>query len=223
MVIVALAVVAVALMVTFQVRQVRRVGRERRAAVAPVAGLLSEAVVTQDGIGYPTVTGRRHGREVKVALVVDTLTVRQLPRLWLTVSVQRRLPIEAPLDVVLRPLSTDIVSPGQRFAYEHPVPVGWPEHIRIASPQPMRLPPLDELDELARLLHDPHTKNVLLAPGGVRIVHELARGDVASYRVVRRPSFRFALEDARVRDLLDTADAVGDALERLAARTEVAV
>lgn len=218
MAILALAVVAVALMTWLQVRHVRRVGRERRATVADVEALLADAVTTQDGIGYPTVTGRYAGYDAKVEFIVDTLTMRQLPRLWLTVTLKRRMEVDEPVDILLRPLSTDMVSPGQRFPYEHPAPAAWPDHIRIATPQPTRLPPLDDVDALTSLLHDPSTKSVVIAPRGVRVVHELARGEVSSHRVIRRPNFHVALEAARVRALLDIAMDVADGVDRLTAR-----
>jgi hypothetical protein len=200
-------------MVSFQVRQVRRVGRDRRAAVGAVEVLLEDARVEQDGIGYPTVTGRYRGDAVKVELLVDTLTIRRLPRLWLVVTVLRPLPVPVPVDVVLAPLSSDIVSPGTAFRYEHEPPARWPAHIRIASREPTRLTELYEVSALADLLHDPLCKSVVLAPGGVRLVRELARGDVASYRVVRRPNFQLDLRTEDVRPVLDAVAGVADGVQ----------
>jgi hypothetical protein len=205
-----LSVLALVLMVWFQVRQVRRVGRGRRAAVSAVEQLLGDAVVTQDGIAYPTVAGDYRGERVKVELVVDTLTLRRLPRLWLVVTVRRGLALASPVDIVVGPLSSDIVSPGAAFKYEHERPAAWPEHLRIASRGPVALAALHDVEALAALLHDELTKSVVVAPGGVRVVRELARGDVASYRVVRRPNFNFDLAAADVAALLDAAIAVAD-------------
>lgn len=201
-------------MTVLQVRHVRRVARERRDAVAEAQELLTDVEVLQDGIGYPSLCGRYAGHGVRIELIVDAVTMRQLPRLWLAVTLKRRLPIRVPVDIVMRPQPTDIVSPGLRFPYEHQRPAAWPEHVRIATPEPGPLPWSDDDGVLASLLHEPTTKNVILAPGGVRIVSELARGDVASYRVVRRSNFEFGLDSARVQELLDVALKLADGVDR---------
>jgi hypothetical protein len=204
----ALGAVAVALMVWFQVGKTRRVGRDRRAAVVRAAALLDEAEVVQDGIGYPSLRGRYRGVPVKVDLIVDTLTLRQLPRLWLAAAVHLPTDVDPPVDLVLRPLATDIVSPGARFRWEHAPLPDWPVHLRVASAGPVELAPLGAVEVLTDVLHEARTKSVLLAPGGVRIVTELARGEVASHRVVRRPDFRFVLDPARLAQVLDDALAI---------------
>jgi hypothetical protein len=204
-------------MAWLQIRHVQRVGRERRDAAAPAAEVLTDMVVDQDGIGYPTIRGRYAGREVKLELIVDTLTMRQLPRLWLAATVRCELPLRNPVDIVLRPVSTDVVSPGARFAWERPRPSAWPEHMRIATPQPGPIPELDELDVLTDLVCDERTKSVLVAPGGVRVVTELARGDVGRYRVMRRAVFSVVLDPHRLRSLLDDELELADGVDRLAA------
>lgn len=172
--------------------------------------------VTQDGIGYPSLRGRWNGHAVKIDLVVDTLAMRQLPTLWMLVSVLRPLPVRTPIDITLRPRSSDIVSAGTTFAYEHAQPIGWPRDIRVSTPQPA-LPPLEVLGEFMELLEQPTTKGLLIAPGGVRIVHELARGAVGQYRVVRRPKFAFAVEPGRVAALLQAAEDVADRVQNVGA------
>jgi hypothetical protein len=205
--------VAVAVMAAHQVVHVRRVRQDRRALLAGVESLFDDAQITQDGIGYPRLTGVRDGMRVKVELLADSIALRQLPRLWLLVSVLRPVRVGAPVDVLLRPQPTDIVSPAERFAYEHAAPVGWPDHVRVATPSPAS-PDFEAFDVVAALLHEPTTKDVLVGPGGVRIVHELSRGEVGHWRLVRRPKFTVALPDERVEDLIDAA-------VRLAARFEL--
>jgi hypothetical protein len=209
--------IAVIVLAAIQTRHRRTVGRERRAVLALVEGLFSEVTVTQDGIGYPSLRGRWNGHWVKLDLVVDTLAMRQLPTLWMLVSVLRPLPVRTPIDITLRPRSSDIVSAGTAFAYEHAPPPGWPEDVRVTTPEPA-LPPLEVLDESVELLEQPTTKGLLIAPGGVRIVHELARGAIGQYRVVRRPKFAFAVEPERVTALLRAADAVADRVDDVGSR-----
>lgn len=213
---IAAAIAVSLLLAAIQVRHSRRVGRERRAVLGAVEGLFTDVVVTQDGIGYPSLRGRWKGHAVKIELIVDTLALRQLPSLWMLVSVLRPLPVRTPIDITLRPRSSDIVSAGTKFAYDHTPPVGWPRDIRVSTPQPA-LPPLEILGEFIELLEQSTTKGLLIAPGGVRIVHELARGDVGQYRVVRRPKFAFAVEPERVVTLLQAAEDVADRVQMVGA------
>jgi hypothetical protein len=200
-----------------QTRHRRKVGRERRAVLAFVEPLFTEVTVAQDGIGYPSLRGRWNGHWVKLDLVVDTLAMRQLPTLWMLVSVLRPLPVRTPIDITIRPRSSDIVSAGTSFAFEHDAPPDWPPDIRVSTPEPA-LPPLEALDDVVALLEQPTTKGLLIAPGGVRIVHSLASGAVGQYRVVRRPKFAFAVEPARVEALLQAADAMADRVADVASR-----
>jgi hypothetical protein len=200
----ALAVVAVALMLGLQLRHVRRVRRERLQVVAPVHDVLTDVEVEPAGLDFPSVRGRYAGHDVRLTLVVDTLTMRRLPRLWLTATVLRRLPVEEVADVVLSPTTSDIISPGYRFRYEHPRPPRWPEHLRLASRGGGPLPPLAASEALEDLLWDERTKSVIVAPGGVRVATELARGDAGMHRALRRPAFTGASVDPdRLRQLLD--------------------
>jgi hypothetical protein len=213
-----LVVVAAALVLAaIQTRHRRRVARERGAVLDGVTELFAQATVTQDGIGYPSLRGRWHGHDVKVELSVDTMTMRQLPTLWMLVSVLRPLPVRTPIDITLRPRPSDIVSPGLGFVHEHPAPPGWPQDIRVATRDPA-LPPLEALDDFLELLELPTTKELLIAPGGVRIVHELARGAIGQYRVVRRPKFRFAVAPERLLVLMEAAEAIGDRVQTVGER-----
>jgi hypothetical protein len=208
---------AILVLVALQTTHSRKVGRERRAVLGCVEALFDEVTVTQDGIGYPSLRGRWNGHSVKLDLVVDSVAMRQLPTLWMLVTVLRPLPVRTPIDITLRPRSSDIVSAGIGFAYEHAVPPGWPPDVRVTSSGPA-LPPLEALDAFVELLQQPTTKGLFIAPGGVRIVHELARGAIGQYRVVRRPKFAFAVEPERVTALLQAADAVADRVEDVGSR-----
>jgi hypothetical protein len=215
---IALALVAAAILVALQVRHVRRVRAERGAILCDVAALFGQAEVAQDGIGFPTLTGTYAGERVKVELVVDTLALRELPRLWLVVTVFAEVAVPGPVDILLRPRTADMISPGGRFHYEHAPPLGWPADIRIATsgPEP---PPLAALAEALPLLEDRRTKALTVAPRGVRVVQLLASGEVGQYRVVRRPKFEVELERARLTGLIDAAVGIARAIELSAGLT----
>jgi hypothetical protein len=214
---VVVGIAAIIGLAAIQMRHARKVGRERGAVLRSVEDLFTDVTVTQTGIGYPSLRGRWHGRWVKVELVVDTLALRQLPSLYMLVSILRPLPVRTPVDITMRWRPTDIVSAGNGFSYEHVVPTGWPADVRVTTPEPS-LPPLEALDDFVEFLEQATTKGLLIAPGGVRVVHALASGAIGQYRVVRRPKFAFTVEPERLETLMRVADAVGDRVEDVGAR-----
>jgi hypothetical protein len=204
------ALAAVAALFHLQRSHVRRVRRERRALFAEVQDVLDDAVVHQDGIGYPAVSGTYRGHPIRMQVVVDTLTLRKLPALWLLVTQVRRLDLEAPIDVLLRPSGAEFFSPNAEFAHELPPPDWLPRPARVASPRPSTPP---AVERLAPLLQDPRTKEVLLSGEGIRVVRQLAEGAQGPYRTTRRPDFGpIRLVPDGLRQLLDTISEAGDVL-----------
>jgi hypothetical protein len=196
------ALLAVAVLVALQVRHVRTVKAQRRAILDGVAPLFSELQVTQVGIGFPALTGVYDGDRVKVQFVVDTLVMRQLPRLWLMLTVARRLPVDNPVEILLRPRGGDNVTASAQLPYEHRPPPGWPEDCRIGTARP-DAPYLQALEDSLPMLRDPRTKSLIVGPGGVRVAYELAKGDISRHRVIRRAKFDVALEPEQLRPLIE--------------------
>ncbi len=190
------------LLVGLQTRHVRRVADERRALLANVRSVLEHSQLAQQGIDYPVLTGTHRGAPVTVAVIVDTLKLRELPTLWLSVTRREALPLTGPVDMLLRPSPMDIVSPGERFPAQHPTPPDWPTHIRVATPEG-GMPDLPELSAVLPLLHNRRTKDVLLTPTGARLIIQLARAELGHYRIVKRSKFSATLSVEELDAILD--------------------
>lgn len=203
MLLAAALVAAGLLLVWIQVRHVRRVGIERRDVLAGAQHVLDQPHLEQHGIDYPVLTGSYKGNRVTVSFIVDTLALRTLPTLWLSVTLSRALPLEGPIDFLRRPSATDIVSPGLRFPCEHEVPEDWPAHLRIATPAGA-VPSLSAMSWVLPLLRDGRTKDVLLAPAGARLIREVARAELGQYRVVKRAKFATEVTAAELGAALDS-------------------
>jgi hypothetical protein len=167
-----------------------------------VRGVLENSEVAQRGIDYPVLTGAYRGASVTVAVIVDTLKLRELPTLWLSVTRREPLPLTGAVDLLLRPSPMDIVSPGERFPAEHPVPPTWPGHIRVATPEGV-VPDFVEISAALPLLHDKRTKDVLLTPSGARVIVQLARADLGHYRIIKRPRFDATLSIGELTAILE--------------------
>jgi hypothetical protein len=197
----AVVVIAVALLWWLHARHVRAVAAARRAVLEEAQDALVEPHLEQQGIDYPVLTGLHDGRRVQVSVIVDAVALRGLPTLWLSVTIYEPLRLQEPVDILLRPSSADIVSPGARFRCEHDVPPDWPTHVRIATPTGV-LPTTYQLSRALPLLHDRRTKDLLLAPGGARLITELARADLGHYRLFRRSQFEAHVSPERLSALL---------------------
>src|SRR3954447_196340 len=185
-----------------QMRHVRRVAAERRSVLESVQSVLEDPQLAQRGIDYPVLTGAYRGAAVTVGVIVDTLKLRELPTLWLSVTRREPLALSGPVDMLLRPSPMDIVSPGERFPAEHPVPPDWPAHIRVATPEG-GMPNLSGLSAALPLLHEPRTKDVLLTPAGARVIVRLARAELGHYRIVKRSKFNATLDVGELTAILD--------------------
>lgn len=182
-------------------RLARSVSDERRAVLEGAAGALTRSHLDHSGIDYPKLSGYHGDSRISVSLIVDAVALRGLPTLWLSVTIYKPLQLAGPIDILLRPSNTDIVSPGARFECEHEVPPDWPTDARIATPSGL-LPPLPALAPALPLLHDRRTKDLLLAPAGARVVTELARAELGHYRLYRRVKFKARLSEERLSDVL---------------------
>lgn len=202
------------LLVFLQARHVRKVKRERSGLFADVQHLFSDAKVRQDGINYPTLTGGYRGYPIKLEPMVDSLTFRKLPVLWLISTHNRPLNVAAPLDILLRPAGTEFFSPNSDFRHDLPLDADWPEHVRVASPNPTEGPPVSSFKPFLPFIADPDTKDVLVTGRGVRLVSRLAESDQALYRVTRRADLgRVGLTEERLAPVLDALVGIGDVFD----------
>lgn len=201
------------LLVFLQATHVRKVKRERGALFGGVAHLFDDAKVRQDGINYPTLTGGYRGYPIKVEAMVDSLAFRKLPMLWLVVTHYRPLDVAAPLDILLNPTGTEFFSPNGDYPHDVVPDPAWPEHVRVASPDPDKAPPVSSLRESAWFVADPFTKEVLITGRGLRVVRRLAESDQGLYRVTRRADLgRVELSPEKLGPVLTALSEMGDAL-----------
>ncbi|MDQ4127886.1 MAG: hypothetical protein M3151_08090 [Actinomycetota bacterium] len=199
------------LLTFLQARHVRKVKRERGGLFDEVEHLFFGAEVHQDGINYPKLTGEYRGYPIKLEPVVDSLTFRKLPVLWLVSTHHRPLNVAAPLDILLRPAGTEFFSPNSDYQHDLPLDADWPEHVRAASPSPAGERSVSAFKPFLPFIANPDTKDVLVTNRGVRLVSRLAESDQALYRVTRRMDLgRVELTEERLVPLLDALVGIGD-------------
>jgi hypothetical protein len=192
------------------VRHARRQAAEKRTIFAPSLGSFADPRVSFAPDGYPRLAGRLGGRECRLGIIPDTLALRRLPQLWLTIALPSPCLLPS-LVVTARPRGDDYVS--QAFDYPRQVDVpSWLSRDTMVrtGPAPVDLERLRA--PLAALFDDPLTKELCLGPKGCRLVYRLAEGERASHLLLRQCRFSAKVDAALVEGLACRLAAIEAAL-----------
>lgn len=200
----AMAAAGVAVLALMYRRNRAAVRRRRAALFASVYDLFSTYRVTQDGIDYPVLTGQYRGMSFHIDAIVDTLTFRKLPVLWLRVSLLAPLPGTSTLDILVRSQNAEFYSPSNDLPHWLPRLPGWPPDAQVRTDDPRRAPDLSTIDRHMSVFARPATKELLVTAKGVRLVHMLDQARRAEYLVLRQAEFEQASVGQEIlRDLMD--------------------
>jgi hypothetical protein len=175
--------------------------------------LLEQFSETPGALGFPVLKGNYLGYQAMLATQVDTLTMRKVPPLWLTVTVVGRQTIGASLALLVRPLNTGLHSPVWDWDNSFPIPSGWPQHA-IAKYQGAP-PSLEVLDDFVpKLFRDDKVKQLLITPELVTITYLAKQADRGEYLLMRNAVFDGApLQREAVATLLQAAISLRQQLE----------
>jgi hypothetical protein len=171
--------------------------------------LIEDCRIVQNDLEFPVLDGRYAGQRIRLEPVVDHMAVRKLPSLWLKVSVLGELPIAGTVDFLARPLNTEFFSPSAGLPTTLRIPPDWPQHALLRTDIEDESQPIRILAPHIGLFADLKTKELVVAPRGVRLVYQASQGERAYYMVLRQPEFGPArLPATLARRLLDEALAV---------------
>jgi hypothetical protein len=183
-------------------RELARVHGERARLFDPCLSLFDQAQVVADQAGFPTLSGRYCGHDVKLRTIVDAVGFRKFPSLWLQVDLESPTGIDGVLDLLVRPQNVEFYSPSADLPETLPLPPAWPEFATLRATNRALVPVMDSLTpHVVKLFAHPQAKELLVTPRGVRIVYQLNQGVAAHYLVFRAAKFE-ALDVAP--DLLKT-------------------
>ncbi len=155
-------------------------------------------------VGYPELIGRYRGLPVRLRPVIDTLAIRKLPSLWLLATIPEPLPIRATFDLMMRPAGPTTFSNFDRLpATLDPLP-DLPLYAVVRSDDPDHVIPHHLVAPHLDIFENPHAKELLITPKGLRFVWQVAEADRVRYGIFRQADFgEVTLDDALVCDLLD--------------------
>lgn len=183
---------------------------QRRTLFDGCFALFEHAALTQDDVAYPVLTGSYRDHSVRIEPIVDQVAFRQVPSLWLAVSVRQDLPVAGTFDLLARRANVEFWSQAGALPLCVRLPDDWPSHTSLKSDHDVSGSLLDALDPHVReLFSDPRSKELVVMPRGVRIVYQVQAADRSEYLVLRRATFRGAqVSAALLESLLERATTV---------------
>lgn len=208
-----LSVLAVVVIALLWRRDQRRTRRTRAAFFDDCLALFEAYRITQDSVAYPVLEGTRQGARVRLEPVVDHLTWRKLPCLWIKVTVFRDNPYGGVFDFMVRPRGNECFSPIADLHHSIACPPAWPQDASIRTDDPARMPPLALIEPHIGLFDNPSLKELVVTARGVRLVMLAAQARRANYAVARQIDLGAArLGRADAERLMSVAKALAEGL-----------
>lgn len=174
------------------------IGRRERATTCKQRAAIFDAClpgfddyrITQDSVDFPVIEGNLRGRRLLLEPVVDAVTFRKLPVLWLRVTLLEPLRISAALSFLVRPQGTEFWSPSADLRHRLPIPTGWPEHALLRSDREDVANAVSSLGpHVEDFFSDLQAKEIAVSPRGVRLVYQLDQARRSNYLVLRTALF----------------------------------
>ena len=211
-----LVIIALLVLPALYLREIRRMRRQRGQWFADCLPLLDSYRVVQHGAGFPVLTGRYRGAEIRLEPVLDDMAWRKLPSLWLKATVLVSNPRRGTLGLLVRPRGGEFYSPTSEMKERLSLPASFPRDVLLCSDQ-ARTAPVAAVKGQMQAFEDPRMKELVITPRGVRLVYQAAQAERAEYLVLRQARFsETRLSAVLARSLLEGALAIAAAVDQQA-------
>jgi len=209
-----LFIAALLLLPALYVRDSRVARRQRGNYFAGCLELFDSYRVVRQGQGFPLLTGRYRGADVRLELVMDDMAWRKLPCLWLKVTVLAPNPQRGMLGLLVRARGTEFYSPTAEMKEGLALPASFPSDAILRSDDAATAP-VTAVQNRIEIFSDARMKELVVTPLGVRLVYQLAQAERAEYLVLRQANFSAQQVDtALARQLLDSVLAIAASVDR---------
>lgn len=163
--------------------------RQRRAMLADCQPLFERSEQTDGVAGFPRLAGEVAGRPVVVELLPDTMTLRRLPQLWLSLTVMTQLPDGAAFGVLARPNGSEFYARTPDLPVRLEPPAGLPEDVSVRGRRRGAAFLARAGQAVAGLMADARVKEVLVTPAGLRVIFQAAEGQRGPHLLLRQCDF----------------------------------
>jgi hypothetical protein len=182
----------------FAAREHRQLRRARQSLLDRCAEALDRHEIRHGGDGFPRLAGDFHGRRVMAELLPDTMVIRRLPQLWLSVTLPDTLGDLPSLAVLVRPAGYEFYSLTSRLSCALDAPATFPSEVVVRGSDARADRLLWQLTpHLATVLMDPRVKEIAVTSKGLRIIVQAGEGRRGEHLLLRQAVFDDAEVPAR--------------------------
>ncbi len=177
----------VGLLVLFRKWQVGYGARmaQRGRLLAHARELLEVETETELASHYRKITGLYQARKVILHPILDSLQIRKLPVLWLSITLVEKLPLRGTLNLMMRPSGLEIFSGFHDLPVSIVAPPGFPALAQLRGNGVDDLPPEKLVARHLKPYFDGTAKELLITPDGIRMVWLLAEAERGNYLLFR--------------------------------------
>ncbi|MBA2127220.1 hypothetical protein DLM45_13450 [Hyphomicrobium methylovorum] len=153
-------------------------------------GLLDLGSVSFGEDGYPILEGRRLGKFIRAIFILDTMTIRRLPQLWLSVTRIEPRKGRPAFAALVRPAGTEFYSLSSTFPHRLDNPPNFPDEVLVrGSGEAAQTLLLRMEDAIRKILLDPKIKEIAVTEKGLRVIWQAAEGRRGEHLILRQSIF----------------------------------
>ena len=161
------------------------------------AALLERSAINHGNDGFPSLEGRHAGRYVRAELIPDTITIKRLPQLWLSLSRIEPPPGRPEFAMLVRPIWNGILFTDSGLRTQLEPPAGLPDEILVRGNRASAQRFLDRVGpDLGKIVSDPKVKEVGVTEKGLRLVWQASEGRRGEHLILRQSRIRRGARDA---------------------------
>ena len=158
-------------------------------------GCSNGAAINHGSDGFPNLEGRHRGRYIRAEFIPDTMTIKRLPQLWLSLSRIEPQPGNSEFAILVRPSGTEFYSLTTGYEHRLEPPAGLPDEILVRGSRPSAQQHLNRVGPIiGKILPDPKVKEIGVTKKGLRLVWQASEGRRGEHLILRQCVF----DDARV-------------------------
>jgi hypothetical protein len=200
-------------------REHRLVRAARHSLLDRCASVVEGVEIRHGGDGFPSLVGSRRGRRVHVELIPDTMVLRRLPQLWVSVTLLDRVSDVPSLAVLVRPAGYEFYSLTGGLTYPLDPPAALPQEVLVRGSDARAEQLLRQLmPHFAASLADPRVKEIAVTGKGLRMIWQAGEGRRGEHLLLRQAVFDDA--DVQASDLARLLEALDVLRSAIDARTQ---
>lgn len=187
---IALAAAVIGIVAAVGIKEHAALRTSRRNLLDACAKHLTGPTIVHGHDDFPKLSGTYAGHRLHVDLIPDTMTIRRLPQLWISVTLLDNLESESEFAVLVRPSGNDFYSLTEAMDRTLTPPSTLPWEVLVRGKGEGAQKMIDsQAVLLGSILADPHIKEIAATRKGLRIIRQAGEGRRGEHLLLRQAIF----------------------------------